>query len=123
MGKTAEQISDLEEAIASAELLAGDTEALRTLNKRVIQLIRDADRQEGQLFLSSFKVGDRVWWDSKRGRRRIYGKIARINPKSVGVDADDGARWRVHWSFLNFADDQSDGGWSDETPRPGRVIR
>lgn len=113
MGKTAEQISDLDEAIASAELLAGDADSLRELNRRVVELIRDADRREGQKFLSSFRVGDRVWWDSKKGGRRIYGRIVRINPKSVGIDAEDGRRWRVHWSFLNFADDQDTKGARD----------
>jgi hypothetical protein len=125
MNMTAEQVSDLDEAIAAAELLAGNVDALRSLNRRVIELIRDADRQEGQKFLSSFKVGDRVWWDSKKGRRRIYGRIVRINPKSVGIDGEDGSRWRVHWSFLNFADDQDTRGAKDgDVFRAlGRVIR
>lgn len=118
MEMTAEQVSDLDEAIASAELLAGNASALRTLNRRVITMIREADRREGQKFLESFNVGDRVWWESKKRGHTIFGTIVRVNPKSVGIDGEDGARWRVHWSFLNFADDQED----LKDPKDYRVI-
>lgn len=106
MTLTKEQANDLEEAMAAIELLAGNREALRMINHHVVSLIRDADRMEGTKALSQFRIGDRVWWDSSKGGRRIYGRIIRINPKSVGIDADDGRRWRVHWSFLNHAKDE-----------------
>ena len=44
-------------------------------------------------------AGDRVWFDSSRGR--VYGTITKINRKTVGVRADSGTNWRVAVSLLN----------------------
>ena len=95
-------LQDLEEAKASADCLMGNRDGLLELNKYVLQLIRETDRQAGQKALSQFRVGDHVWWTSrKRGGNMVTGRIVRINPKTVGIDGDDGVQWRVHWSYLN----------------------
>ena len=48
----------------------------------------------------SFKVGDLVWFNSKRGR--VEGKVVRILPKNVAVNSTNGlGNWRVYPGNLN----------------------
>ena len=53
----------------------------------------------------SFKVGDLVWFDSKRGR--VEGKVVRILPKNVAVNSTNGlGNWRVYPGNLNRMEEQ-----------------
>ncbi len=47
------------------------------------------------------KVGQKVQWNSrKKGGRTLIGTITGINPKSVSVVEDGGARWTITPSLL-----------------------
>lgn len=48
---------------------------------------------------AQFRVGDRVEF-TERGRP-FQGKIVRMNPKTADVDCSGGAKWRIHYEFLN----------------------
>ena len=53
----------------------------------------------------SFKVGDLVWFNSKRGR--VEGKVVRILPKNVAVNSTNGlGNWRVYPGNLNRMEEQ-----------------
>ena len=53
----------------------------------------------------SFKVGDLVWFNSKRGR--VEGKVVRILPKNVAVNSPNGlGNWRVYPGNLNRMEEQ-----------------
>ena len=53
----------------------------------------------------SFKVGDLVWFNSKRGRGE--GKVVRILPKNVAVNSTNGlGNWRVYPGNLNRMEEQ-----------------
>jgi len=53
----------------------------------------------------SFKVGDLVWFDSKRGR--VEGKVVRLLKKNVAVNSTNGlGNWRVYPGNLNRMEEQ-----------------
>lgn len=53
----------------------------------------------------SFKVGDLVWFDSKRGR--VEGKVVKLLKKNVSVHSTNGlGNWRVYPGNLNRMEEQ-----------------
>lgn len=80
-----------------------DVEALRTLNKAVVERIR----QISGLKRYEFRVGQRVSFVTKGGAR-VYGKVTKINPKNIKVvaEAKPGmipTNWTVSPSLLSAA--------------------
>lgn len=114
----AEQIQgDLDEAMAAVDVLAGNKEALRDLNRYLIQMIREADRKEGAEKLAEFYVGQRVYFEGSRKHPGVkIGTIDRINAKSVGLKVDDKGHWRVHHSFIKVLEPEND-------PESGEFVR
>lgn len=101
--------TDLDEALAAADLLAGNKEALRELNHYVVQLIRDADRKEGAEKLAEFYIGQRVYFEGSQKHPGLkVGTINRINAKSVGIKVDGKGHWRVHHSFIHELKGEND---------------
>ena len=116
--------SDLDEAMAAADVLAGSKEALRDLNTHVVQLIRDADRMEGAEKLAEFYIGQRVCFRGNKKRPGVkIGTIDRINAKSVGVKVDGAGHWRVHHSFIQPLPLESDPESEKFVTSVNRVIR
>ena len=53
----------------------------------------------------SFKVGDLVWFDSKRGR--VEGKVVKLLKKNVSVKSTNGlGNWRVYPGNLHPMEEQ-----------------
>lgn len=76
-----------------------DIETLRTINKIVVERIR----QVSTLKRYEFRIGQRVFFVTKTGMK-VYGKVTKINPKNVRVVADGSlTNWNVSPSLLNAA--------------------
>ena len=120
-----EQIQgDLDEAMAAVDVLAGNKEALRDLNRYVVQMIRDADRKEGAEKLAEFYVGQRVYFEgSGKHPGTKIGTIDRINPKSVGIQVDRKGHWRVHHSFIHALNPENDPESSKFVRGPSLLMR
>lgn len=86
-------MSDTTAALEAIDTFNEDevTEAYRRLKERRGVLSRRKVR--------SFRPGDRVTFEG-RGGRRVTGTVEKLNRKTVGVQADDGQRWRVAGTLL-----------------------
>tara|TARA_R100001594_G_scaffold77050_2_gene111694 strand:+ start:1336 stop:1587 length:252 start_codon:yes stop_codon:yes gene_type:complete len=49
---------------------------------------------------SNFRIGKKVSFLSKRNNIRLYGKINKINTKTIQIDTDHDGRWNVSKSLL-----------------------
>ena len=49
---------------------------------------------------SNFRTGKKVSFLSKRNNIRLYGKINKINIKTIQIDTDDDGRWNVSKSLV-----------------------
>lgn len=74
-------------------------EELIALNAEIIQRIHMIRQYRAQMAMVSFKVGERVCFDTDDGRI-IRGTVTRWNKKTVSIEADCGHRWRVSPTFL-----------------------
>lgn len=76
---------------------------IQNMNETELADVLDAYRLRREFLnrrkMRSMVAGDRVWFDSSRGR--VYGTITKVNRKTVGVRADSGMNWRVAVSLLN----------------------
>ena len=67
---------------------------LRSLNKEVCQLLETISLKKKE----SFNIGDRVSFKTKSGV--AVGRVSKINPKTIGVDLDNGTKYRVSPGLL-----------------------
>ena len=49
---------------------------------------------------SNFRIGKKVSFLSKRNNIRLYGKINKINIKTIQIDTDHDGRWNVSKSLV-----------------------
>jgi len=75
-------------------LLKLDENQLRTLNDKVCARLNLVNRAKNTVFMARFNILDRVYF--MNNNRKLIGTITRLNQKSVSVDLDDGAQWRVN---------------------------
>lgn len=79
------------ENITSAILNIGNMEDLR----KVAEAYNIRNRELQARAARSFRVGDKVSWDSQRAGRRMTGIVQKINQKTLKVLADNGQMWTV----------------------------
>lgn len=66
---------------------------LKNLNRQVVMRLRYLSEIRRRSQLMSFRVGDRVEFETDNGI--IEGVVVRVNQKTASIDADDGRSWRV----------------------------
>jgi hypothetical protein len=71
---------------------------LRELNREIVRRLEVYTYTRRKMQLMSFRIGDRVEFDSDQGT--ITGTITRLNQKTASIDTGDGRGWRVAPSFL-----------------------
>lgn len=59
----------------------------------------DIHSQHGKVDRNQLKVGDTVGFYDRQ-QQELYGKIIRLNQKTVTIHTNTGAKWRVAYSFL-----------------------
>lgn len=72
---------------------------LRMLNKDIVSEIKFRNDLDNQKAKAQFRVGDKVYFDGKRGR--VHGEITKINPKTIHVKSGF-TTWRVSPTFLRI---------------------
>ena len=72
---------------------------LRQLNKTIIGEINYRRDQKNQQAKSKFKVGDDVKFNGRNGVP-VEGRITKINPKTIVIDAGFRGSWKVSPSIL-----------------------
>ena len=75
-----------------------DTDTLREVGNLVRRRWGDLQRRA----VYTFRVGDRVEWDSKYGRTD-RGVVTKINQKTVSLRADSGVLWKVSANLLRLS--------------------
>ncbi len=72
---------------------------LRALNSVLCDEIKHRHNLKNNLASAKLRVGDKVEFQSKRGR--IQGTVTQINPKTIHVDEANGwMKWKVSPSLL-----------------------
>jgi ribosomal protein L35AE/L33A len=73
---------------------------LRELNQKLVAHIKLRHERESQARMVKFTIGDRVCFESSSGEL-IEGEILRFNKKSVTIETNAKAQWRVAPQFLS----------------------
>jgi hypothetical protein len=71
-------------------------EELFELNKLVVSEIRARQKEVAKEKSSSFKIGQRVWFTDRSGKR-VEGILRRFMPKNLAIDVDNGVGGIVKW--------------------------
>lgn len=71
-------------------------EELFELNKLVVSEIRARQKEVAKEKSSSFKIGQRVWFIDRAGRR-VEGVLRQFLPKNLAIDVDNGLAGIVKW--------------------------
>lgn len=73
------------ERLSEAELIA--------LHNRIVDRLRELQRQQAQQGMTQFRPGDVVRFTTDEGE--VVGVLVRLNKKSVTVHTEGGRRWNV----------------------------
>jgi len=75
---------------------------LMELNHEVVERIRMLQSLENSKKTAQFKVGDAVKFESRKKKTWVYGKIKKINRKTIDIKTDDfSSVWRVSATMVN----------------------
>ena len=70
-------------------------EQLIELNEYICQRIDQLRAQEEMKVLSQLCLGQTVHFDTRDERGEVFGKVIKINRKTVVIMSEDGKRWKV----------------------------
>lgn len=70
-------------------------EQLMELNEYICQRIDQLRAQEEMKVLSQLHLGQPVHFDTRDERGEVFGKVIKINRKTVAILSEDGKRWKV----------------------------
>ena len=89
--------------ITDGELMALSYEDLRTLNRKVCELIKLKNQQRQALAKAAFTRGDKVWFEHTKTGERIEGTVRKVCRVNVQVDQTNGrvVRWTVSPALLH----------------------
>ncbi|TDI96976.1 MAG: hypothetical protein E2O29_01710 [Deltaproteobacteria bacterium] len=84
----------------STILEEADYDFLKQAHNQIFDRLKDLQDIRNIETKSKFHIGDKVWFNSKRGK--IEGKVTKIGQKNIILLAVDGfTKWRVSPSLLN----------------------
>lgn len=83
------------------EVIAFVSHCTRDDRDRVIEVIRDTQRQAQVQAAYRFNVGDKVYFTAKRGNR-VYGTIVLVNRTKINLTDTNGSKWRVSPTLLTL---------------------
>ena len=78
-------------------------EELLDLNRSVVERLKQLDQANRFMQMLEFSRGDDVEFIATGGRH-VFGRIVKLNKKTVSIVTPDGERWNVAPSFLSKTD-------------------
>ena len=82
------------------ELNTCKEEDLFVVHTFILKKIKLLQNLRQALASAQFRPNDRIYWQSKRNKTRVYGRILKINKNTCTVIADDNQKWKVPPSLL-----------------------
>ncbi|EGU40369.1 hypothetical protein VII00023_22458 [Vibrio ichthyoenteri ATCC 700023] len=76
---------------------------LLLLNKKIIERIKEIDRNETSRSMQDFRLGDKVSF-TPPNEKRITGIVTKKNTKTISILTDSGNQWNVHPTLIEPRD-------------------